>query len=347
MVMKSLFEDILLYSMEYDDLYDNSFKEPRWIYGDSNDTDWLKHTVLKHGPVIYTSNKIAAILEYNGLEFFIITSIRRFEDTPYFLFEIEPNPGLSTVIIYELKIPIKNNLPNGHIFNLMASQHKSIKDYRGHEIDDIKSIFDDFYCFQIDPNQRITHQQIFRFTGSFLSKNPVNLTLNLEPDTSVEFDNAFLYGPDNLPYENLLTSILSTTYKHAFIELYQCLENLYQVFYIADLFDVLTPSMNFIKFLKEIEQSLSWRPNESNTIEKIFSQTPAHIYSGLTKLKISKNQGMGNESHWLYNIRNQLVHLRVFQERIDFTQKEWNILMRETLKMIIYWYTVFDKKLRC
>ena len=242
-------------------------------------------------------------------------------------------------------MPVKNTLSNGYIYNIMASQHSAVPGYQGHDIQDIKNVYEDFNTFKIDPHVPINFQELARFTGSILCKNPSNLTLTLEPDTIIEFDNVFLYGAKNIPYDNLLTSILSTTYKHSFIELYQCIDRLYQVFYIDELYDVLKPNMSFINFLKEIEQSLSWKPSENNSIEKIISMTPSYVYSEVIKLKIQKTQSESKLSSWFYNIRNQLVHLRALQERMDFSSKEWNILLRGTLKIIQYWYQYYDKKL--
>ena len=339
--MTCLFDKLFIYAWEIEGFWDDNYFEPRWIYGDQTESKWLTETKFLDS-LSYLPGKKAGIASFEDKDFYIIASKRTLADYPYFLQPYKSNAGLLTAILYELEIPINSGIQHGYIDNNLSVEFKGMPGYKGHSLEIIMKAFESFEVFSIGNDCRIEENKAGRITGSIIAKNPEYLTLQFDKETLDEFDNTFLYGPKAIPYDNLLSSLLSTTFKHSFIELYQCLESLYQVVYIDKLYKSIKPNTTFLDFLQEVEKNLSWRPIGLNALDRILSDTPTHLYQELQGLK-KKITGSGDKlAQWIYNHRNRLVHLKPIQNKSSLEVKEWNAVVRDILRISKYWFHEFD-----
>jgi len=242
-------------------------------------------------------------------------------------------------------LPIRPSIANDYIYNNISSTFIGVEGYDGHDIEDILPVFSPFYVYKIDPNFTVTSQECFRYTGALMANNPANLVLDFSSDVLEEFVALFLYGPEKLYYDNLLNALLSNSYKHSFIEIYQCIESLYQITYIEGLYTATKPHCSFLEFLEEVENKMSWRPVESKAISKIFSRTPSHVLTQLVDLMKSSSSSNKLPS-WFYSIRNNLVHLKYFQNKVTLNDQQWQKLIKGTLHLVTYWFNHYDKVLK-
>lgn len=122
-----------------------------------------------------------------------------------------------------------------------------------------------------------------------------------------------------------------------FLETYRCIEHLFHT--IAEPFyNTLKTSLSLTEVSREIEDKISWRPNEESTLEDIFKEIePLHIAADLKiiKEKSDKNMKMGK---WYYQQRNSIAHYRAIHTPLKYDNKEWNVLICFNFRVMEYLY---------
>ena len=102
--------------------------------------------------------------------------------------------------------------------------------------------------------------------------------------------------------------------------------------------------------LSAIDSSLKWKPNERNTLCKIINEiSPANRPIFTHKLpKIIKNISGDSISApdqlwgWIYDLRCNIVHLKVHHSKISISEKNWNEIFQGLIEIIISAYDKYD-----
>lgn len=340
--MQSIFSDLLLHSMIFEEQYDISYdNHDRWIKGTKKEAENLANSKIITEVITFGPGNKSAILQIVDKYYFCFTTSKYISSIPYNLSLENRKAGIIVSAIFNLKVPIKDNLPPKSIYNIMSALHDGISGYIGHDLQDVLDTLNPIYCFEFknfDPNLNFEILHL-KLVGSLISRNKSLCSLNFNNTILNEFENTFEYGVDSIPYRILLQAILAGNYKHGFIELYRCLESLYQVLYLTNLYSEVKPKTTFIEFLESVEKEINWRPIESQAIAKLINSTPSHVINDLnqTILKITKLKTT-RTSKWIYGLRNNIVHLRQTHKLIEIHEKDWERIMTGILKLINYWF---------
>ena len=145
-----------------------------------------------------------------------------------------------------------------------------------------------------------------------------------------------------MSYDSIVQALLSSHFKFAFLDLYRCIELLYQVIYIDDAHKKLSLTINRTEFLNAIDDKLGWKPNERNAIKKIFIETIDPYKNELQKsIKEIDNQ-ISSFSDWLYDLRCSIVHLKSAQKKFELTHSQWDKLISGMTRLLFYWYQKYQ-----
>ncbi len=158
-------------------------------------------------------------------------------------------------------------------------------------------------------------------------------------------ESAIFSESDKTPYYNIIFALSSRQWRHIFLESYKMIEHLFSVKYLKTVSD--NTGIKSIELAKTFEEILNWRPPEEIAIKQIFEEIGSNfandtIYKELLCLKTNK---AGEEAlyKWYYKeIRNQIAHFRVIHENIEFSNDEWNIIIRFNFFVINYMYNAYD-----
>ncbi|KAB2913219.1 MAG: hypothetical protein F9K23_17845 [Bacteroidetes bacterium] len=337
-----------LIKMRFDvsiDDHDNTFNHPRWVWGDNIDQKWLCEVKFKDRLKI-TQEAVFSIAEFEGDEYFVVTGFSIPDNIPQALMPCSLNPGLFVGVIYEFELPVLKNISNDQLVQNILSQHKNLVGYEGHELNDLLKIFPNIFVMKISgqylysTNQR-KHQQLI---AHYLSINKKFINLPFSNDTLEAISNLVLLDSKILKYENIIQALLSFQFKFAFLDLYRCIEMLYQIVYINEPYNNIFSkkgSITKLEFLEKIEFSLNWRPNERNTLNKIFEETPGE-YKKRIKIAAQAIDGQAKaNSNWLYDLRCSIVHLKANHREFELTPYQWDKIILGTVDMLLYWYSEY------
>ena len=340
-IMKTIFDELISYSFIYSnfDEDDQLLNQVRYIKGNQNDVNILSRTKLSEEKYWYVPNSLSFKLIDNDQPYLVIICESIIENLPYNISSINIPNGLLASAIFHSKVVIKKNLNRNEIYNSIAWQYSGNENYDGHEIQDILNVLTPINIFKIDKFQ---NRSLLTILGSLVAKNKNFMSLDFVEDNLLQIENMFSFGPDSIPYRNLLNSLLSATYEHSFFELYKCIEALYQVIFIVDLYDEIKPSCNLIDFLEATETKLNWRPYERTSIQKLFSRTPIYLFMDINFMDNTDPEKLAN---WIYDLRNRVVHLKQLQKSSSLSVGNWNSIMKFVLRLLEYWYSKYDSRL--
>lgn len=300
----------------------------RFIKLDEVQKQWLTKTEVReifHHKLYYQiSPKVkAALLRYQDIDYFTITGLDTFDNDGFELPCLEPsekpNGGLLSVIIAELGIPLNNNINALEIIDSILPQYEGEEGekYQGHEIGKVKEYFLPIEVYKIEKDfilYNLTSETLLpRLTGWRLCTQTQSLALPFSKATLQFFKKIFLESALSIPYENLVQCCYSVSWQHAFLELYRCIERLYSICILAELYQDLNLEkvITLLEFEKKIEETLKWHHNEEMSLKIIFANLPKASIEPLDKVKkLNPKTGGMTTPNWFYAIRNNIVHFR-------------------------------------
>lgn len=319
-----------------------NFNDSRWVDGGNFEQKWLTYSMLKNKFQISHNVYFGLIEHYSDVYFFAIG----YDDPtnlPPELTHYSLNSGLFTVLVSELGLPIKSDITNIFLEQNILSQSKSTPLYKGHDFNDLIKIFPNIYVAEI--NSTFTSKDnLHQIICAYLSANKEFLLLPFGQVNLDKIHDLVVINSLVLNYESILQALLSSTFKFAFLDLYRCIEMLYQIIYIDEAHNLLGLTINRSDFLVKIDKTLNWKPNERSTLTKLFSQTPLlHKQSFLKTIQlISRTTSENNACSWLYDLRCNIVHLKSMQTNIQLSPKDWQNIISGTLDLMSYWYSHYS-----
>lgn len=317
----------------------------RWVYGNPDDTEWLAKCLIKEFIVINNELKVG-LIEFDGNNYFFVTGLDNPNHLPIGVSFFPLNPGLFVAIISDLEIPVKSDISDLYIEQNILSQSKNDKGYNGHDYNDLIRIFPSISIFKIDSNYigdyANTKSYVRQFFCLYLSCNKKYLPLDFSQNTLQEINKFSCLNSQILNYDNIIQALLSSHYKFTFLDIYRCVELLYQVVYIDEMHQKLTITNSKLDLLENIDNVLKWKPNERNTIQKIFNDTNS-VYKTLLVNNIKNiTSHKQNISDWIYDLRCSIVHLKPNHKHIDLSQTQWDGIIGGLVKILIFWYTRYS-----
>lgn len=329
---------------------DDKLAKKRFIKLDEDGNDWLTHTEIIDEPYFISPRVQALTIRFKGTHYFSMiglepNGINLHKDLPL----TEPNAGLVAVILAEGRVPLRAKIDVLEIINSILPHYEGINGYEGHDIDQVKPYFLPIEVYEISPNFPLKDEQLPRLAGLRLCQR-TTLSLPFSDDTLESLRKVFLEGSPPIPYENLVQCCYSVSWRHAFLEAYRCVERLYSVHVLNELYSTLFPlggNLSLIDFSKQLEDTLGWRAKEEDSSVRLIHGSPPNAKDLLEKIKkTDTNYSTMEIGKWFYQIRNNIVHFRPANEKINLTDPQWDELIRGTLGVIEFWYKEYESKLK-
>lgn len=323
-----------------------SEKNKRFIETSDSDKEWLKKIkILIKQPIL--PNFKTATFEFDSNKYFVAMGWHTQEISEEVIQFLEPNAGIVTALLYELKIPVNQNASPYDIVNeiFYESDHQSIK----YNFSLVAKFFEPISIYQIQDNSPFVNQDnmdIIRLSGFYALKNRQLISLDFSELTLTRFEKLFIEGSQNIPYENLLLSLVSVYWKYAFLDVYRCIERLFCISALEDFHKNLKLGDSLLKFSADIENYIGWRPKENEALNKLIENSPEKAIQLFQEVKIFiDGQKEGKYGELMYRVRNSIVHFRPANEEIKLDDENWDKLINSSLLIIDYWYNKYDKQL--
>ncbi len=210
---------------------------------------------------------------------------------------------------------------------------------------DLTEYFSDFTIWEIGVNfENLNYNSLLSIYSGYLFVSGKNVNLNFSETSKQNIKLLIEELPMELIGGNIYRAVTAMEWKHAFLEMYQCIEYLFPIPYLKTLATSMKDSTLLHKLFVNTENDLGWRPKEnealSNLLRRIESK-PSFIdilgsisaFVGSTPANADNN--IAFVAKHIYNIRNSIAHFRSALDSGIKKDSEWAKFI-EHLANIIY-----------
>lgn len=313
------------------------FYNGRFIKGNTNDKRWISHSkIIKY--VEFNREIKFAILELDSSYYFISIGLENPDFLPLGIIEFDVNAGLLTTIISELELSVNKGISNLFLEENILSQSTVDPLYEGHDKSDLARIFPNIYATKITSGFSGDPKSIYQLISFLITLNSKFIFLPFSQKTLDKIQELVASNSTILSYESITQALFSSHFKFAFLDLYRCIELLYQIIYLDETYNKLSLSIDKTHFLIAIENDLGWRPKERTSLMKIFNDTPSSFKFDINKAIKEAAPGVTNYGNWLYDLRCNIVHLKSIQKSFELKERDWEKIIFGTTQLLCYWY---------
>lgn len=292
----------------------------------------------------FISNAKFSMGEYKGNKILIIVGEREIEINDDVLSSIEVDLPIFLYGMYELNGQINYRKNPMMIYEEVLCQPED-EAYSGHKLEDLRDSFENIVAYKIEESGCLSDEDMYAAYAYYILKKLRDKAGEWNGKTLDAVEEVLLTGNDKIPYHNVALALLSNQWNHIFLESYRCIEHLFPIIKLDEFHAGLQTQISLIEFARQIEEKISWRPNEENVIEKIFKQIEdQNLIKDLELIKKKESQGM-NLYKWYYRKRNAIAHYRVVHEPVKLDAIEWNAMIKFNFKVIEYLYDKYKDKL--
>jgi hypothetical protein len=323
----------------------------RHLKTNDDEKNWLKNLRIEEQKQVSINSRAAKFL-FKRREYFVFVGWERLPVDDTILLHLDLNAGLATALISELRIPILADTDPlvivENIFFQIRKDGYTKEDLKNWEysFEDVIQYFETFTVYEV-PQESILHEaQLDRLSGFYISQGKQNLPLSFSKDTIDVFERVFLEGATVIPYGNLRISLTTSDWEYAFLDAYQCIERLFPLHALKELHQKTESPISLFDFAVYMEDILSWRANENDTVDDLISEGVPKEVERLLRLVMKKIDGnsKGRLGNRFYRIRNSIVHYRPATKPILLKDQDWDTLIRATLLLILHWYDKYRQK---
>lgn len=299
---------------------------------------------------------------YNNDDYLLITQIDAYDPTTktvfgYLessgIFEQEINAGLFLFLVKDADL---QRIASVSLLeeNIFFDQYDG--EYQGHDFSDLLEFVEDFTVFKIDANSAFKGRDSIE--ASYFICAQFEKFIRLPIQALVKDYLAVLQEQSAVLKENVFLSLTATHYKHAFLELYRCIEVLYILPRSIMLKAKLAYTNPAYELARHCSNELGWRRREEDSLARIFKDIDEAVIaaSGIQGASFAiaewafDGTDTQKKSHEalaakIYRIRNQLVHQLFPDDEIAIADSDWIILIRFTLDVIRDAYRIYRSDL--
>lgn len=312
----------------------------RFVNGNIEETNWLTNAKIIE-TYAYSVDRRFGLVEFEGENYFFVIGFGEPTKTPVGLSRIDTNAGLFVALISDLEIPVSRSISNEYLVENILSQHEDSDQYSGHDFRELVKIFPEVYIAEVTNEFFGDPSNLIQIASYYLASNGSLLDLPFSNECLDELIYLIATNSNILNYENILQALLSSQFKFAFLDLYRCIELLFQVVYIDETCGALGVGNQKLKFLQAIEDTLGWRPVESSALAKIFDGTPPEILKTLNDAVTNYDSNIANIGKWFYALRCSIVHLKTTHKTYEIKIGQWEPLLHGTARILRYWYQIY------
>lgn len=218
------------------------------------------------------------------------------------------------------------------------------KKYMPVNVEELQSLFPEFFAYEII-NYQLFSSCIEKCAGYLLCQSEY-FSLSVNADCLNEFTLLFEDSNPFIPYELVLFAISSNSKKHAFIELYRCMENLYPLPHLRKIFNEgFIKKTNPFEISQKLEDHMRWRPKEDESLREIMAAVPDREKSILKIAKNSTAHKDMNDANFIYKLRNSSVHYRKSLTEMKIKDDEWDGIISGLIQIIKHIYREYSEEL--
>lgn len=244
------------------------------------------------------------------------------------------------------ELQISNAMDKNEIFNELFIYEDN---YSGHTYEDVVQFFKPFSLYKLDTNSVLTERHGCCIYAFYLLCRTREKNFPWKKETLDAIENVIFSESNKIPYYNIILTLNSRQWRHIFLESYKMIEHLFPVLFLKDVAD--KTGIDSLNLAKTFEEVLKWKPNEEDSIKKIFENVETNyknekVYQEILTLKTSKVGEMALYK-WYYNeIRNQIAHFRIIHKNVEFSDGEWNTIIMFNFWLIEHLYNYFDEYIK-
>jgi len=320
----------------------------RCIETKEEDKEWLKELKIIKEQLILPNFK-TALFKFKSQKYFVAVGwqIQKVIDNTVIEL-VELNAGIVTALLFDLKISLNQKASPYEIANKIFYESK--EEIIKYDFSVIANFYEPFSVYQIQEDSPFFEkdaQDLIWLSGFYALKNSQLIALNFSPETRDQFEKIFFEGSTNIPYENLLLSLVSVSWKYSFLEIYRCIERLFSISFLENFHKSLSIPDSLIKFSSELEKYIGWKPKENEALNELISGSPEEASKLLREVKsFIPGREKGKCGDLIYTIRNSIVHFRPATQPIQLDDKHWDMLIRASLYIVEHWYNHYHEHLR-
>lgn len=314
----------------------------RFIKSDEEEKEWIKNAKISEQLVLTPDIRLVQITYEENIYVIIVGATFRDLSSidDLVIEEIDNNAGILTLLLAERYLKIYKRANHLEFYDNILFQDKD-KDYKGHDFEELLNYLEPIKVFKLTRNSVIKSNILSRTACYFFSVNKEELILDFQPDVTHLIMELSLLGSESISYKLIINCLFSTTYRHAFLELYRLIERLFPINYLKEFHAKSNTKLDFLDFASELENVTNWRPKESDAVEKLFDNSKLNTRKYFEDFQNSSDKFKGEKiATFFYRLRNSIVHFRANHEEIQLNSIEWNMLLLATLYLIDDHYSI-------
>lgn len=296
----------------------------------------LQHDVLPKATLCFGQNQIASIYKYKGLNYLIVPNV--YENVSLTsLSLVDDIKEISFVYIVSNSISPSESATEAeleeHIFI-----DENVKDIQWEEI---TPFFPKFSLFQINDAVLDNELPLYlkRMCIAFVCETKEMQQLPYDSDTIAAFVDIANSTDVNIPYDNILRSLLSYHWKFCFIDLYRCQERLLLLAWVEEFKNSMNSGLSLSDLHGKMKDRYKTEHHERENMQSLYNFLPQTILDSLTSADTTIKK-----ANYIYELRNKIVHYQRTDFEVDSKpDSEWNMIVSFVLKTIPFLYNKFSQ----
>ncbi|OYP53179.1 hypothetical protein [Segatella bryantii] len=296
----------------------------------------LQHDVLPKATLCLGRNQIASIYKYKGLNYLIVPNV--YENVSLTsLSLVDDIKEISFVYIVSNSISPSESATEAeleeHIFI-----DENVEDIQWEEI---TPFFPKFSLFQINDSVLDNELPLYlkRMCIAFVCETKEMQQLPYDSDTIAAFVDIANSTDVNIPYDNILRSLLSYHWKFCFIDLYRCQERLLLLAWVEEFKNSMNSGLSLSDLHGKMKDRYKTEHHERENMQSLYNFLPQTILDSLTSADTTIKK-----ANYIYDLRNKIVHYQRTDFEVDSKpDSEWNMIVSFVLKTIPFLYNKFSQ----
>lgn len=298
----------------------------------------LRKDVFPKATIRYGRGQIASIYEYKSINYLIVHNDYENTSLPI-LSAVDDIKEIGYVYIVENSIsPLDSATRQELEENIFIDEN--VKDILWERI---SKYFPGYSLFKINDvvpsNSDEIHIYLKRLCIALVCETREIHQLPYDQDTIAAFMDIANSTDNNIPYDNILRSLLSYHWKFCFIDLYRCQERLLLLAWVEEFKASMNSGLTLVDLHKKMKTRYSTEHHERDNIRYLYDFLPETTLDILTA-----EDTPFKKADYIYKLRNKIVHFQRTDEDIEsIPDSDWNMIIRFVLKTIPFLYNRFNQ----
>lgn len=319
------------------DINVNNYPNTR-IYLTEDEYDALRKDVLLKATLRLGRNQIASIYEYKEHHYIIVPNV--YENVS--LLSLSPVDNIKEISYVYI---VDNSIsPLESATELELKEHIFIDETENNlQWGQIAPYFPEFSLFKINDtvpdNNEDWRLYLIRICIAFVCKTKEMQQLPYDSDTIAAFADIANSTDVNIPYDNILRSLLSYHWKFCFIDLYRCQERLLLLAWVEEFKNSMNSGLSLTDLHEKMKNRYKTEHHERENMYSLYDFLQPTILNTLTSADTTEKK-----ADFIYDLRNKIVHFQRTDQEIDSkSDEDWNMIVRFVLMTIPFLYNIFSQ----